>query len=244
MANANFAVACNDRDDIIRRGNNLLDKIQKREVKQQDGTIVKQDIMKRCEALEMIFAIAEQNLERAMLQKEGVDVAALDASFSAIRAQFASVSKAREQIRFDYDAKLAAERDATAKQTAVMQEKIESLTAAKEDAEKTAEVTTQAAAEAEKDKKAAQEQAETANKLAAEKTRTTEMLTDKLAEAEEKAKSYDTLKAERDELQKELDKAELVRKNEVLAAKFELSEQLRKAEKQLAELQMKLQQKA
>lgn len=236
MANMNFAVACNDREDIVKKGMSLLDKIQKREITQPDGTKSTQDIMKRCEALEKIFDLAEDSLENAMLKKEGVDTDALAASFSAIRAQFAAVAKAREQIRYDYDIKMAEEKDTADKKQQALTEKIDSLTAERDDAKRTAEITVQAAAEAEKDRKAAVEQAETANKLAEEKSRTTEMLTEKLTEAEEKAKGFDALKAERDELQKQLDKAELEKKNAVMEAQLSLMEQLRDADKNIAEL--------
>lgn len=236
MANINFAIACNDREDIVKKGNDLLNRIQKREVTQADGTKVTQDVMKRCEALNILFDIAADGLENAMLKKEGVDVDALSASFSAIRAQFAAVAKAREQIRYDCDAKIAEEKDTADKKQQALTEKIDSLTAERDDAKHAVEITTKAAAEAEKERNAAVEQAETANKLVEEKSKTTEMLTEKLTEAEEKAKGYDALKAERDELQKQLDRAELEKENAVMEAQLTLMEQLRDADKNISEL--------
>ena len=230
MANVNFAVACNGKEEIVKKGNELLDKIQKRTVIQEDGTVVQQDVMKRCEALDTIFDIASSNLERVALKHEGVDVEALDAAFDAIRSQFTSVSKGREQIRLDCESKIAVEKESASKQAKTLQEKIDTLTAARDEAKQTAEITTKAAAEAEKDRLAAEKQAETANKLAEEKTRTVDTLSAQLTESKAKADEYDAIKAERE------------KRNAVLESQVALMERVNDLTQQIAELRAQLQQ--
>ena len=67
------------------------------------------------------------------------------------------------------------------------------LKAAKENAEKTATASAQAAGQALKDLAAAEERAESSSQLAAEKEKTISTLAEKLSSAEEKGKKYDGL---------------------------------------------------
>lgn len=74
-----------------------------------------------------------------------------------------------------------------------LQDQMAELKAAKENAEKTATASAQAAGQALKDLAAAEERAESSSQLAAEKEKTISTLAEKLSSAEEKGKKYDGL---------------------------------------------------
>ena len=141
------------------------------------------------------------------------------------------------------------------------------LKAAKENAEKTATASAQAAGQALKDLAAAEERAESSSQLAAEKEKTISTLAEKLSSAEEKGKKYDGLyesektaqeqihalertikELEKRELQSEAEQklsaaqkdAALETLNAVAAKEREMNGQLLQLERENAKLQAKI----
>ena len=118
--------------------------------------------------------------------------------------------------------------------------RIDQLVSGKNASDQAAATAAKAAAQAVKDAEAAKVQASTAQELAEEKDRTARMLSSKLTEAEEKASGYDGLRMENEELKRRLDKAGLEQKNAVLEAQMDLMNQLREADRIIAELTRQL----
>ncbi len=102
-----------------------------------------------------------------------------------------------------------------------LQDKIATLTEAKESAEETAENAAAYAAQATKDAAIAKEQAETAVKLAEERNRTITTLADKLALAEERANGYDALETAKNNALAEINTLKADSKNALESAKSE-----------------------
>ena len=107
---SNFAVAASD--EVIRKGNELLEKVA------GPGD-------KKADALDRVFDMAYSLLDDETMKHGGVDVEALDASLASIRSQYLALVDGREQIIAKKDALLGEEKDARAKQEAELRNRIE-----------------------------------------------------------------------------------------------------------------------
>lgn len=213
----NFAVAASE--EVIRQGNELLSELSK------DG--VKKEI-----ALSRLFELARENFDGHAMKQGGVDVEALDAALSNIRTAFLAAVTGREQIVIEKDAQIAEIRELKEKMETDMRARITSAQEAKEQAEKAASEYQKNSQQAEKEAAAAKEQADTANRLVAEKQKINDMLSTKLAEAEVKIKNYDALKTELEEAQRK-----------ITELNHEMTENQRTAEYEKASLQAEMERK-
>ena len=199
----NFAVAASE--EVIRQGNELLSELSK------DG--VKKEI-----ALSRLFELARENFDGHAMKQGGVDVQALDAALSNIRTMFLAAVTGKEQIVIEKDTQIAEIKELKDKMETDMRARITSAQEAKQQAEKEAA--------------AAKEQADTANRLVAEKQKINDMLSAKLAEAEAKIENYDALKNELEEAQRK-----------ITELNHEMAENQRAAEYEKASLQAEMERK-
>lgn len=219
---ANFAVAAPD--DVINQGKELLEKLAQPGEKQSD-------------TLRRIFQMVSADLDGETMKAGGVDVQALDASIATIRASFVAAVGGREQILAEKDAKIA---DLRAQIETIEKESREIVKKA-EDAKIEAEKATD---EARKTADAAVKQADTANNLVSEKENVIAMLTEKLAEAENKAKGYGELKSSEEALRNQVSDLQHRMETEAAATERKMSEAKKDAEiheiKALDELRMEM----
>ena len=204
----NFAVAASD--EIIRQGNELLNELSK------DG--VKKEI-----ALSRLFELARENVSGHALRQGGVDVEALDAALTNIRTMFLSAVTGREQIVIEKDTQIAEIKALKEKMEADLRSQIAWAKEAKEQAEKVAVEYQKSSQQAEKEAAAAKEQADTANRLVAEKQKINDMLSSKLSDAETKIESYDALQKKLEDAQKKIDELNHTIAENKKAAEYEKS---------------------
>lgn len=178
MANNNFAVNAND--EVISKGKRLLEKMAKPGEKQGD-------------VLGRIFDLVTERLDGETLTQGGVDVHALDSSLSNIRNMFLAAVTGKEQIIASKDDKISEVKSLKDQMERDLREKLDTAKSEKDAAVEQAGAAALAAAQAVKEAQAAKEQAETANRLVAEKDRTIATLADKLSATEAKIAGYDDL---------------------------------------------------
>lgn len=178
MANNNFAVNAND--EVISKGKRLLEKMAKPGEKQGD-------------VLGRIFDLVTERLDGETLTQGGVDVQALDSSLSNIRNMFLAAVTGKEQIIASKDDKISEVKSLKDQMERDLREKLDTAKSEKDAAVEQAGAAALAAAQAVKEAQAAKEQAETANRLVAEKDRTIATLADKLSATEAKIAGYDDL---------------------------------------------------
>ena len=213
---ANFAV--NASDEVIAKGKDLLEKMARPGDKQGD-------------VLGRIFMIVEEQRDGEAMKEGGVDVQALDASLANIRTMFLASVTGKEQIIAEKDGKIAETKALKDKMEKDLRDKLEAAEAEKKAAAEQAEAAAKAAAQAVKDAQAAKEQAETSNRLVAEKDRTIATLADKLSVTEAKIDGYDTLR------QKEAEAQETIKelRREIETAKADHERALAEAGRERAE---------
>lgn len=176
---ANFAV--NASDEVIAQGKGLIEKLAKPGEKQGD-------------VLGRIFKMVEGQQDSETMRQGGVDVQALDASLSNIRAMFLASVTGKEQVVAAKDEKITEIKTLKDQLERDLREKLAIARAEKEAAETTAAEAVRAKEQAEKAAAAAEKVREAAEKTAEDKKLIADTLAAKLAEAEEKVGGYDDLK--------------------------------------------------
>lgn len=179
---SNFAVAASD--EVIRKGNELLEKVA------GPGD-------KKADALDRVFDMAYSLLDDETMKHGGVDVEALDASLASIRSQYLALVDGREQIIAKKDALLREEKDARAKQEAELRNRIEEADSAQKTAEKAAQDASETAERAVREAAAAKDQASSSARQAEEKDNRIHTLEGLLAAAEKKASDCETLQKDK-----------------------------------------------
>lgn len=179
---SNFAVAASD--EVIRKGNELLEKVA------GPGD-------KKADALDRVFDMAYSLLDDETMKHGGVDVEALDASLASIRSQYLALVDGREQIIAKKDALLREEKDARAKQEAELRSRIEEADSAQKTAEKAVQDASETAERAVQEAAAAKDQASSSARLAEEKDNRIRTLEGLLAAAEKKASDCETLQKDK-----------------------------------------------
>lgn len=212
MAKGNFAV--NASDEVIAQGKELLEKMAKPGEKQGD-------------VLGRIFRIVEERQDGETMRQGGVDVQALDASLSNIRSMFLSSVTGKEQIVAAKDEKLKEIKTLKDQLEKDLREKLVVAQAEKEAAETAADEAVKAKEQAEREAAASEKIREAAEKTAADKQTIADSLAARLAEAEEKAKGYDDLKASLTAAQDALRKAAEDKKDAALSAEREKDQAVR-----------------
>lgn len=180
----NFAVAASD--EIIRKGNDLLDKVSEPGDRKQD-------------ALNHIFDMAISLLDDDAMKNGGVDVEALDASIASIRSQFLALIDGKRQIIARKDALLQEEKVSRAQKEAELKDQIETARVYQEAAEKAAQDAEKDAEQARRDADAARDQAASSASLIDEKDKRIHTLEGLLAAAEEKTASCEKLQKDKSE---------------------------------------------
>lgn len=209
---ANFAIAADDA--VITRGNQLIEQLQ------EPGE-------KKGAALNRLFDLAAGSIQDGQLKKEGVDTEALNASLNNIRNLFTAALSGKEEIRAEFEQKLAAQRSTHEASEAKYQKEIllykeETQKAVQEAnlakaaaaaAEKEAQAAKKETQAAEKSCRAMEEQLAAAKQLTSEKDKTNIMLMEKLRLAEQKASVYADLEKDMESLQRELSEKRLLIKD-------------------------------
>ena len=212
---ANFAIAADE--NVIARGNKLIEELQ--EPGEKKGV-----------TLNRLFDLVSTHLQEDQLKRNGVDTEALDASITNIRNLFTAALSGKEEIRVEYERRMAELRERNEELEKNYKIQLGKLSSEKEDALRKYTDLKELQETAETARKAAEEQAASAVNLAKEKDKTNIMLMEKLRDAEQKAGNYDTLKKEASSLKQEVSdlqfKIKDYEKNELLYVK-EL-EQLKK----------------
>ena len=212
---ANFAIAADE--NVIARGNKLIEELQ--EPGEKKGV-----------TLNRLFDLVSTHLQEDQLKRSGVDTEALDASITNIRNLFTAALSGKEEIRTEYERRMAELRERNEELEKNYKIKLGKLSSEKEEALRKYNDLKELQETAETARKAAEEQAASAVNLAKEKDKTNIMLMEKLRDAEQKAGNYDTLEEENASLKQEVSalqfKIKDYEKNELLHIK-EL-EQLKK----------------
>lgn len=182
----NFAVAASE--DIIRKGNDLLDKVSEPGDRKQD-------------ALNHVFDMAISLLDDDAMKHSGVDVEALDASIASIRSQFLALIDGKKQIIAKKDALLQEEKTSRAQKEAEMKEQMETARTAQEAAEKAAQEAKKDVEQARRDADAARDQAASSASLVEEKDKRIHTLEGLLAAADEKAASCEQLQKDKSDVE-------------------------------------------
>ena len=234
-----FGVSCPS-EEVKNKLGEMLDDIQFKKIQKDDGSYEKVKLYDRYAALQKALEIALENKDRMDMKAAGIDTDSLDASFQNIRALLVSAASSRAEMQHQYDIDLKKIQKEHKKMEETLNSRIDQLVSGKDASDQAAATAAKAAAQAVKDAEAAKVQASTAQELAEEKDRTARMLSSKLTEAEEKASGYDGLRMENEELKRRLDKAGLEQKNAVLEAQMDLMNQLREADRIIAELTRQL----
>ena len=212
---ANFAIAADE--NVIARGNKLIEELQ--EPGEKKGV-----------TLNRLFDLVSTHLQEDQLKRSGVDTEALDASITNIRNLFTAALSGKEEIRAEYERRMAELRERNEELEKNYKIQLGKLTSEKEDALRKYTDLKELQETAETARKAAEEQAASAVNLAKEKDKTNIMLMEKLRDAEQKAGNYDVLEKENASLKQKVSdlqfKIKDYEKNELLHIK-EL-EQLKK----------------
>ena len=178
---ANFAIAADE--NVIARGNKLIEELQ--EPGEKKGV-----------TLNRLFDLVSTHLQEDQLKRSGVDTEALDASITNIRNLFTAALSGKEEIRAEYERRMAELRESKEELEKNYKIQLGKLASEKEDALRKYTDLKELQETAETARKAAEEQAASAVNLVKEKEKTNIMLTEKLRDAEQKAGNYDTLEKE------------------------------------------------
>lgn len=194
----NFAVSASD--EIISKGNSLLEKLQKPGDKKGD-------------TLKHLFEIVEANLDSEQMKQGNVDVEALEASLNNIRSMFVTSVSGKEELKVSYQTKIDNIKNLKDKLEAELTEKIAEAKEEKALAEAKAEEATKAMEQAFKDLKVAEEKATREESLTTEIRKNNDTLQSELSKAKEQLSGYDDLK-----------KSEFEAKTEVINLRHDLEE--------------------
>ena len=202
---ANFAIAADE--NVIARGNKLIEELQ--EPGEKKGV-----------TLNRLFDLVSTHLQEDQLKRSGVDTEALDASITNIRNLFTAALSGKEEIRAEYERRMAELREKKEESEKNYKIQLGKLASEKEDALRKYTDLKELQETAETARKAAEEQAASAVNLVKEKEKTNIMLTEKLRDAEQKAGNYDTLEKENTSLKQEVSNLQFkikdYEKNEIL----------------------------
>ena len=202
---ANFAIAADE--NVIARGNKLIEELQ--EPGEKKGV-----------TLNRLFDLVSTYLQEDQLKRSGVDTEALDASITNIRNLFTAALSGKEEIRAEYERRMAELREKNEESEKNYKIQLGKLASEKEDALRKYTDLKELQETAETARKAAEEQAASAVNLVKEKEKTNIMLTEKLRDAEQKAGNYDTLEKENTSLKQEVSNLQFkikdYEKNEIL----------------------------
>ena len=205
---ANFAIAADE--NVIARGNKLIEELQ--EPGEKKGV-----------TLNRLFDLVSTHLQEDQLKRSGVDTEALDASITNIRNLFTAALSGKEEIRAEYERRMAELRESKEELEKNYKIQLGKLASEKEDALRKYTDLKELQETAETARKAAEEQAASAVNLVKEKEKTNIMLTEKLRDAEQKAGNYDTLEKENASLKQKVSdlqfKIKDYEKNELLHIK-------------------------
>lgn len=205
---ANFAIAADK--NVIARGNKLIEELQ--EPGEKKGV-----------TLNRLFDLVSTHLQEDQLKRSGVDTEALDASITNIRNLFTAALSGKEEIRAEYERRMAELRERNEELEKNYKIQLGKLASEKEDALRKYTDLKELQETAETARKAAEEQAASAVNLVKEKEKTNIMLTEKLRDAEQKAGNYDTLEKENASLKQKVSdlqfKIKDYEKNELLHIK-------------------------
>ena len=178
---ANFAIAADE--NVIARGNKLIEELQ--EPGEKKGV-----------TLNRLFDLVSTHLQEDQLKRSGIDTEALDASIANIRNLFTAALSGKEEIRAEYERRMAELRERNEELEKNYKIQLGKLASEKEDVLRKYTDLKELQETAETARKAAEEQAASAVNLVKEKEKTNIMLTEKLRDAEQKAGNYDTLEKE------------------------------------------------
>lgn len=202
---ANFAIAADE--NVIARGNKLIEELQ--EPGEKKGV-----------TLNRLFDLVSTHLQEDQLKRSGVDTEALDASITNIRNLFTAALSGKEEIRAEYERRMAELREKNEESEKNYKIQLGKLASEKEDALRKYTDLKELQETAETARKAAEEQAASAVNLVKEKEKTNIMLTEKLRDAEQKAGNYDTLEKENTSLKQKVSNLQFkikdYEKNEIL----------------------------
>ena len=202
---ANFAIAADE--NVIARGNKLIEELQ--EPGEKKGV-----------TLNRLFDLVSTHLQEDQLKRSGVDTEALDASITNIRNLFTAALSGKEEIRAEYERRMAELREKNEESEKNYKIQLGKLASEKEDALRKYTDLKELQETAETARKAAEEQTASAVNLVKEKEKTNIMLTEKLRDAEQKAGNYDTLEKENASLKQEVSNLQFkikdYEKNEIL----------------------------
>lgn len=202
---ANFAIAADE--NVIARGNKLIEELQ--EPGEKKGV-----------TLNRLFDLVSTHLQEDQLKRSGVDTEALDASITNIRNLFTAALSGKEEIRAEYERRMAELREKNEESEKNYKIQLGKLASEKEDALRKYTDLKELQETAETARKAAEEQAASAVNLVKEKEKTNIMLTEKLRDAEQKAGNYDILEKENASLKQEVSNLQFkikdYEKNEIL----------------------------
>lgn len=205
---ANFAIAADE--NVIARGNKLIEELQ--EPGEKKGV-----------TLNRLFDLVSTHLQEDQLKRSGVDTEALDASITNIRNLFTAALSGKEEIRAEYERRMAELRERNEELEKNYKIQLGKLASEKEDAWRKYTDLKELQETAETARKAAEEQVASAVNLVKEKEKTNIMLTEKLRDAEQKAGNYDTLEKENASLKQKVSdlqfKIKDYEKNELLHIK-------------------------
>ena len=186
---ANFAIAADE--NVIARGNKLIEELQ--EPGEKKGV-----------TLNRLFDLVSTHLQEDQLKRSGVDTEALDASITNIRNLFTAALSGKEEIRAEYERRMAELRERNEELEKNYKIQLGKLASEKEDALRKYTDLKELQETAETARKAAEEQTASAVNLVKEKEKTNIMLTEKLRDAEQKAGNYDALAKETSSLKQEV----------------------------------------
>ena len=184
---ANFAIAADE--NVIARGNKLIEELQ--EPGEKKGV-----------TLNRLFDLVSTHLQEDQLKRSGVDTEALDASITNIRNLFTAALSGKEEIRTEYERRMAELRERNEELEKNYKIQLGKLITEKEEALRKYNDLKELQETAESARKAAEEQTASAvraklldlqRNLAKEKDKTNIMLMEKLRAAEQKAENYNSL---------------------------------------------------
>lgn len=229
---ANFAIAADE--NVIARGNKLIEELQ--EPGEKKGV-----------TLNRLFDLVSTHLQEDQLKRSGVDIEALDASITNIRNLFTAALSGKEEIRAEYERRMAELRERNEELETNYKVRLGKLVSEKEEALRQYNDLKELQETAETARRAAEEQAASAVNLAKEKDKMNIMLMEKLRAAEQKAESYDALEEEAHSLKQEVSSLQFkikdYEKNELLHIK-ELEQLKKEKEKDIAAIEKLTQEKS
>ena len=162
---ANFAIAADE--NVIARGNKLIEELQ--EPGEKKGV-----------TLNRLFDLVSTHLQEDQLKRSGVDTEALDASITNIRNLFTAALSGKEEIRTEYERRMAELRERNEELEKNYKIQLGKLITEKEEALRKYNDLKELQETAESARKAAEEQTASAVNLAKEKDKTNIMLMEKL----------------------------------------------------------------